>query len=64
MIGMRVEFASEEIQPSGFDKVYWSGTTMHARFVDKVLPVKKGEKLYIVEVKENTLICLRHKSKN
>lgn len=64
MTGMRVEVASEEIQTSGFGKVYWSGTTMNARLVDKGFPVKKGEELYIVEVKGNTLICSRHKPKN
>lgn len=64
MTGMRVEVASEEIQPSGSGKVYWSGTTMNARFIDKGFPVKKSEELYIVEVKGNTLICSRHKPKN
>lgn len=41
MVGMRVEVTSEEIQPSGLGKVYWSGTTMNAKFIDKGFSAKK-----------------------
>ena len=64
MVGMRVEVISAEIQPSALGKVYWLGTTMNARFIDKGYSVKKGEGLYVVEVIGNTLICSRHKPKN
>jgi len=64
MVGMQVKVASEEIQSSGLGKVYWSGTTMNAKFIDKDSPIKKGEELYIIEIKGNTLICSRHKPKN
>lgn len=64
IVGMRVKVASDEIQPSGLGEVYWSGTTMNARFIDKDTPIKKGEELYVVEVKGNILICSRHKPKD
>ena len=64
MVGMRVKVASEEIKPSGLGEVYWSGTTMNARFIDKDTPIKKDEELYVLEVKGNILICSRDKPKD
>lgn len=64
MVGMRVKVASEEIKPSGLGLVYWSGTTMNARFIDKDTPIKKDEELYVIEVKGNILICSRDKPKD
>ena len=64
MVGMRVKVAREEIKPSGLGEVYWSGTTMNARFIDKDTPIKKDEELYVLEVKGNILICSRDKPKD
>jgi membrane protein implicated in regulation of membrane protease activity len=64
MVGMQVKVASDEVKPSGLSEVYWSGTTMNARFVDKDTPVKKDEELYVIEVKGNILICSRSKSED
>ena len=64
MVGMRVKVASYEVKPSGLGEVYWSGTTMNARFIDKDTPIKKDEELYVIEVKGNILICSRNKSED
>ncbi|MEM6338846.1 MAG: NfeD family protein [Pseudomonadota bacterium] len=64
MVGMRVKVASDEIKPSGLGEVYWSGTTMNARFIDQDTPIQKDEELYVVEVKGNILICSRDKPKD
>lgn len=61
MVGMRVKVASDEIKPSGLGEVYWSGTTMNARFIDQDTPIKKDEELYVTQVKGNILICSRNK---
>jgi membrane protein implicated in regulation of membrane protease activity len=63
LVGMRVKVASDEIMPSSMGKVYWSGTTMNARFVDIGTAVKKNEELYVIEVKGNILMCSRKKPK-
>ena len=64
IVGMRVEVASDKIKSSGLGKVYWSGARMNARFIGKdSASIKKGDELYVIEVKGNVLICSRDKPK-
>ena len=62
MIGMEVEVAVEDFESGGLGQVYWSGTIMNARLEDKdKRGAKVGDKLYILDVKGNTLICSHKK---
>lgn len=64
IVGMRVEVASENIKAPGMGKVYWSGTTMNAKFIDTNAEVKRGDELYVIKTKGNVLICSRTKPKD
>lgn len=57
IVGMQVEVALEDIKPGGIGQVYWSGTIMNAQLSSKEKIARVGDKLYVVEVKGNILIC-------
>jgi membrane protein implicated in regulation of membrane protease activity len=61
IVGMQVEVIDMDIEPNSLGRVSWSGTTMNARLkgADIGHGVKVGEKLYVLEVKGNVLICAR-----
>lgn len=62
MVGMQVEVAVEDIEPSGLGQVYWSGTLMNAKLEDKdSAGAKIGDKLYVTKIKGNILVCSHKK---
>lgn len=62
MVGMQVEVAFKDMEPSGLGQVYWSGTLMNARLEDKdSAGAKIGDKLYVTKIKGNILVCSHKK---
>ena len=58
MVGMQVEVAVKDMEPSGLGQVYWSGTLMNARLEDKDSAAAKiGDKLYVTKIKGNIRLC-------
>lgn len=63
ILGMQVEVALEDIKPGNIGQVYWSGTIMNAKLSGEETIARVGDKLLVVEVKGNILIC-RHNTKS
>ncbi len=62
IVGMQVEVAIEDIEPSGMGQVYWSGTIMNAKMdAHDREGAKVGDMLYVVEVRGNIMICTHKK---
>ena len=63
MIGKEAEVYSDVITSDNLGQVKWSGVIMNAYLVSGE-EAKSGDKVFIIEVKGNILICSKHRLKN
>ncbi|ABV84599.1 MULTISPECIES: NfeD family protein [spotted fever group] len=64
MIGKTVEVYSSTVSSDTIGQVRWSGAIMNAYLVPNEIDAKTGDRLFIIEVKGNVLICSREKPNN
>ncbi len=63
MIGKTVEVYSSTVSSDTIGQVRWSGAIMNAYLAPNEIDAKTGDRLFIVEVKGNVLICSKHHPK-
>ena len=62
IVGSEVKVVGKAITPGRKGQVMWSGAIMNARLSsDEKEPAEIGDKLYVIQVKGNVLLCAKQK---
>ncbi|MCC8467916.1 MAG: NfeD family protein [Rickettsia endosymbiont of Eriopis connexa] len=64
MIGKTVEVYSSTVSSDTVGQVKWSGAIMNAYLAPNEIDAKTGDRLFIIEVKGNVLICSKYSPNN